>query len=362
MKKRIATVATLALGIGLVLALIWRADFVPEEPSEARYVCPPCGLDCDALAFEKDGVCPHCRMNLIMGPAATILNAIRLEEGSGNFLIEGGAGREGKSIRVFYHRPKQFNQDSQVLLVLHGAGRNGHDYRDAWIKASEKYNVLILAPTYTEQDYPRFWNYNLAGMLKDVKINAEQTEMESFTRSQNPEAWIFGDYDRIFEVVKRSLHLTRNRYDMFGHSAGGQVLHRLALFRPGSKANRILAANSGWYTVPDLQEDFPTGLRNSVLAVEPLDFSAKLVLFLGEKDNADETRGDLRHRPELDRQGLHRLARGQYFYKTAQQLAGELGRDFQWRMEIVPGIGHDYRGMSEAAATYLYAGQNKRTK
>ena len=29
------------------------------------YVCPPCGLDCDHLTFDKPGVCPHCGMTLI---------------------------------------------------------------------------------------------------------------------------------------------------------------------------------------------------------------------------------------------------------------------------------------------------------
>jgi CubicO group peptidase (beta-lactamase class C family)/putative intracellular protease/amidase len=29
------------------------------------YVCPPCGLDCDRLTFDKPGVCPHCGMTLV---------------------------------------------------------------------------------------------------------------------------------------------------------------------------------------------------------------------------------------------------------------------------------------------------------
>ena len=51
---------------------------------------------------------------------------------------------------------------------------------------------------------------------------------------------------------------------MFGHSAGGQVLHRLAIFRPNNKADRILASNSGWYTIPTITNIFPTGLETFV--------------------------------------------------------------------------------------------------
>ena len=34
------------------------------------YVCPPCGLSCDKLTFEKPGACPTCGMNLIEKPEA----------------------------------------------------------------------------------------------------------------------------------------------------------------------------------------------------------------------------------------------------------------------------------------------------
>lgn len=36
--------------------------------------------------------------------------------------------------------------------------------------------------------------------------------------------------------------------------------------------------------------------------------------------------------------------------ETAEQLDLELN----WKLEIVPGVGHDFRRMSEAAAEYLY--------
>ncbi len=32
---------------------------------ESAYVCPPCGLACDKLAFSRPGACPACGMSLI---------------------------------------------------------------------------------------------------------------------------------------------------------------------------------------------------------------------------------------------------------------------------------------------------------
>lgn len=32
------------------------------------YICPPCNNDCDQLEFDKAGICPHCKMELILKP------------------------------------------------------------------------------------------------------------------------------------------------------------------------------------------------------------------------------------------------------------------------------------------------------
>jgi len=341
-------------------AITWTAIFsvismhINCQNQEQNYVCPPCEAACDSLLFEGDGICPHCNMNLIMNVDAAAVNEIKLQEGAGNFLIEGGEGHNESVIKVFYHSPKGLNRNSKVLIVLPGAGRNGDDYRDAWIEASEKHNVLVLSPEYSEKAYPQFWSYNLAGMITDVKINEDRTAMTDFKISKDPSTWIFTDFDRIFDLVRKELPLNTESYDMFGHSAGGQILHRLAIFNSENRANRILASNSGWYTVPDNGEDFPVGLKNSSKSEEHIDFSSNLILFLGEKDDANETRGDLRRSPEVDSQGLHRLSRGKYFYQTSKGKAKDLDVPFNWKIEIVPNIGHDHSEMSKAAARYLY--------
>ncbi len=344
-------------------------------------------------------------------PEDARIDPVRIEPGSGSFTVAGGQPYPGKMIRVFYHRPESLHAGSPVVLVIPGAGRNGDDYRDAWVRASEEYGVLVLSPSYPETFYPEFWSYNLAGMTREVTLDLSfviETNPEAWTlddvqeeldsrigmqdlvgdgagnellhqlvllaragmltevnvggtssvASVDPEQWIFDDFDRIFDVAREALELETETYDLFGHSAGGQILHRLALFRPDTAADRILAANSGWYTVPSFQQEFPYGLKDSGMAVDQLDaaFASRLVVFLGEEDDADETRGSLTHHPEVDRQGLHRLERGQHFFERAREAAEARGADFEWRLEIIPGIGHDYERMSEAAARYLYGG------
>lgn len=193
-------------------------------------------------------------------------------------------------------------------------------------------------------------------MIGDVKINAERTDFESYSISMNPNEWIFNDFDRFFEVVRSKLDLSTQKYDLFGHSAGGQILHRFAIFYNSSKVDRILASNSGWYTVPDFDTRFPTGLDDAPVTSDQVkqSFSKKLVVFLGELDNENETRGHLVKNERMNKQGLHRLERGSYFFDFSKKQAHAMGADFVWQKVIVPDVGHDYRRMSLAAANYLY--------
>tara|TARA_R110002051_G_scaffold87713_4_gene154473 strand:+ start:8637 stop:9584 length:948 start_codon:yes stop_codon:yes gene_type:complete len=283
----------------------------------------------------------------------TPISKININKGAGKFIIKGGYNK-ADSIIIHYYKPSNFSKLSDVVYVIPGGGRNGYDYRDSWIEKAEEYNVLVLSPEYNEKNYPEFWNYNLARMYKDVKINKERTAIESFRISTNSEEWIFNDFDRIFEEVKRKLELKTDTYDMFGHSAGGQILHRFAIFNSNNKANRILAANSGWYTLPTDLDEFPYGLKGTVQSSKKIDYNSKLIIFLGEKDDDNETRGSLRRSPEVDKQGLGRLSRGKYFYNISNEISSKLNKELNWKLEIIPNIGHDYRKMGEAAADYLY--------
>ncbi len=355
----------------LTLLFILSTTFACQSASEA-YVCPPCDQSCDALTFKKAGSCPHCGMTLVQKSELTAaqslpLNEIRLKPGSGVFEIEGGVGREEKSIKVFYHQPENFNAESKILLVIPGAGRNADSYRDAWVEESEKYNVLILSPMYTEKDYP-FEGYHLCGLIRAAnlrsaieyiensnRVKLDETKLQ-FELNTNRQDWIFSDFDRIFDLVVAATQSQQREYDVFGHSAGGQILHRFTLFHPKSKARNILAGNSGFYTLPSADAPLPFGTQGIDIPKTELElaFHKKLVLFIGELDNEDEQGGTLLRSPSADQQGLHRLARGIYFYETSKTIAQELGVAYEWKIEVVPQVGHDHRKMGDAAAKFLY--------
>ena len=340
------------------------------QESEGEYVCPPCNQSCDELHFAKAGTCPHCKMTLVKKSELEkelVVNEVNLKIGSGSFLLEGGQGKEEKAIKVFYHLPKGYTAESKILMVIPGAGRNGDSYRDAWIEKSEQHNVVILSPMYIESDYD-FGAYHMCGLMTDLNLeeavtfvkNSNVAELDetlfSFQLNPHKPTWLFTDFDRIFDRVVETIGSNQKQYDLFGHSAGGQILHRMAIFYPDSKADRIMAANSGFYTLPDTSYTLPFGLKNTSVSSADLfsPFREKLVLLIGELDNETETGGTLLRSPTVDLQGAHRLARGQYFYETAKKQAEQFGADFNWELVIVPNVGHNHRKMGDTAAKYLY--------
>lgn len=336
-----------------------------QAPATA-YVCPPCGCPMHDVEFAQPGSCPACGMTLVPKPQSMPFEPKELATGSGAFLV---AGSRERRIGVHYYKPGAFGPRSRILLVLPGAGRNGDAYRDAWIEAAEKANVLVAALSYAEADYD-FAAYHMGGVIQDLEIrnapggaNAStpavirvRDEDISFSLNPRREEWLFHDFDRIFALITAATGSTQTAYDMFGHSAGAQILHRLVLFAPGSRAERLVAANSGFYTLPNLDQPLPVGLKGTGVTQDALtrSFACRLMVLVGEKDDGDEAGGIQIHTPLIDQQGSGRLARGRYFFRTAQERARTLEVPFRWSLQVVPDVGHDFRAMSRAAARELF--------
>ncbi len=339
-----------------------------------KYVCPPCyhvENIFETKAYHADGVCPICGMNLIEQPSGEESQP-SLHLGSGNFNFNSKRSGVSFPIIVFYHKPKGYNKDSKVLMVIPGGGRNAWVYRDSWVAISEKYNVLVITPYYPEKDYD-YAAYNHAGLVSGIefknytvskhngRINKYHVSDEGVTIGEpSPSnAWLFRDFDDIFDQVIHLADSNRQSYDIFGHSAGAQILHRMALFYTGSKAERIIASNSGAYTLANLESNYPFGVKGTQFQKNSFKkvFSQKVTLLVGENDNNLEQRGTMLHTPFLDKQGLGRLSRGKAFYKHLVSSAKKADSELNWGFCMVEGVGHDNRKMGQAAAKLLYSSE-----
>ncbi|MEO1173396.1 MAG: helix-turn-helix domain-containing protein, partial [Myxococcota bacterium] len=325
------------------------------------YVCRPCGCADDGKAFAEPGACPSCGM--LLEPAAPLFEPDRLPIGASAFFTR---GYRGTTIRVHTFVPEGLRPNSRVLIVLPGAGRNGAQYRDHWATLAASASIVIAALTYPERDYD-FAAYHMGGVIQDLNFQ-HVTELPpnqirlreediSFSINRDPSRWMFVDFDRVHRLVARATAAENPRYDLFGHSAGAQILHRAALLGSMGRADRIIAANAGFYTMPSDHHPLPFGLNG--LAVDDARlrraFGRSLILLLGEADNESETRGTFLRTPTADAQGLGRFARGEQFYRAAEAEARRLNIPLTWRKVSVAGVGHDFRQMSDAAELHRRA-------
>jgi poly(3-hydroxybutyrate) depolymerase len=247
-------------------------------------------------------------------------------------------------MRVFMHRPARWSPDGPLLLVMHGVQRDAERYLAEWRDLAEAANVLVICPEFSSTKFPGARWYKLGKLFDRERAGAAQPRTH----------WTFPVADTVVAAVRARTGWTRRRFDMFGHSAGAQFVHRYALFSPSNAVDRIIVANAGWYTMPDTRVPFPYGLGGSGVteAEIAIALARPVTVLLGDQD-VDPQHPSLRRNAEADRQGLHRFARGHAFFESARAETARLAVPFAWRLEIVPGVAHQNAGMARAAVRLL---------
>ncbi len=263
----------------------------------------------------------------------------------GTFTLNDGRGAVAASMDVHFFQPSNFKPNGPVLVVVHGMNRNADGYRDYFTAAAHKYGALILAPEFNRENYRGSRRFNLGNM--------KRRSGETTPYSQ----WSFLVIDRVFEQARAQFGFKQRRYYLLGHSAGSQFVHRMILFSPSERMIAAIAANAGWYTLPDLTVEFPYGLKATSADKKILRraFRQNLTILLGKNDN-NESHRSLRRTEEANAQGLHRLARGRYFYQRSKEAADQLGVPFRWRLKELPDVGHSGRDVAKPASDLLFRG------
>ncbi|HHP7237976.1 hypothetical protein [Longibacter sp.] len=249
--------------------------------------------------------------------------------------------------RVWYYRPPLVRDSLRLVMVLHGMGRNGEDYLDSWIRFADENQFLVVAPEFSDEHIIGF-----VGSLSEGGFEYRYTTgnvVSWFSRDLPEKDWYFRSIEKLFGIFRRSDSRVMGRYVLFGHSAGGQFVHRMVLFNPGARFDLAIAANSGWYTLPDGEQNYPYGLSGAPKVQRRLDESLQrpLVVFLGSDDTPDQ--GGFRTRSEAMKQGESRPQRGKHFFDFAQQVADRKELTLDWKIKYAEGIGHNYRDMAEAS-------------
>lgn len=266
--------------------------------------------------------------------------------GAARFSVS-AAAPDGSPLTVWTYRPDLLRADDPIVIVMHGVLRNARVYRDNWAELARVHRLLVLVPEMTQRQFPGNAGYSLGNMV-DRKGQAQPAER-----------WAWSVIEAVFDAARVAVGSTRQTYVLFGHSAGAQFVHRLAMFADNPRFEVAISANAGWYTMPTLGQRFPYGLRGAPAdpAAVRAAFARRLVVLLGDKDT-DPADGNLRRTPAAARQGANRLERGQRFFETAEAAAKLAGGGFAWRLEMVPGVDHDNDAMARAAIEWVLGRKN----
>ena len=251
----------------------------------------------------------------------------------GSFVFDGLLGNPAPPITVWYRRPLKVEPGTRIVFLMHGSSRTGKEARDLGDVYADRHNFILLAPEFSEQNYPGD-AYAFANML------GRNGELLPVTK------WAFATIERVFDRVRQEFRLSADSYDIVGHSAGGQFVHRMVLFASHLRFRRAVASSPGRYALPKMSESFPYGFKGTALDSSTLTraLARDFVLVLGDKDTDDRVR-----ETEAMSQGGNRFARGLRFFATATEEASALKVPLAWRLRIVHGLDHSPRPAVQAA-------------
>jgi hypothetical protein len=285
--------------------------------------------------------CDNYEETMALGPEEQI------GHGTGFFRFNYQATDRMIPMDIYYHVPDGDFGSMPILFVLHGAGRNAVEYRNAWVGEANSHKFIVITPKFSSDAFPGGDAYNLGNVFVDGD-NPSATTL-------NPEQdWAFSVIEPLFDEIKSQLGNSSDTYNMFGFSAGAQFAHRFLMFKPNARVNKMVASAAGWYTIPDESINFPYGIKNSPIGnIEPSSyFSKNMTLQIGTLDNNPNANA-LRRNPVVDQQGTNRYDRAFYMFNVSNTIAENQGVTFNWQIVETPGNGHDNRNAVEQAVQIM---------
>ena len=221
-------------------------------------------------------------------------------------------------------RPRR-RSDAPPLVVLHGISRNADTLERLFTPEAERTGRTLIVPHFPAQDWPDFQRPSKAARPDQALLSLLNMVAAQFPDVAGP-------------------------VDIFGHSGGAQLAHRLAMLYPHRVGALHLGA-AGWYCLPDQSMPYPYGLapgtdaycangarRNAAALREFLHLP--VCVYVGTRD---VTRDDaLRKNRALDaRQGPHRHARACTYVTAFNAAAKAAGLPPRAQLIELPDCDHD---------------------
>ena len=242
-------------------------------------------------------------------------------------------------VEILYTLPKEINNQTKVLFIIHGNSRDVKKYLNLWLEDAKDKNVILVAPHFTKENYPNFGTLQIAkssGKILNDQSNNLTNSISSF-----------------FTYFKSKYNLESSTYRIFGFSAGSQFVHRYLMYGKDTRTEKAVLGSAGWYTFLN-EEKYPYGTKNMPIEKDRYEwFLSRRVLFiLGNKDN-DPNHPTLNLSKGAKKQGNNRYERGQNYFDNLLNFSQKNKIPFRWRYKAVPSLDHNTEMLSKNAIPFL---------
>jgi len=215
--------------------------------------------------------------------------------------------------------------DAPPLIVLHGISRNVAVLAELFMPYAERSGRTIIVPHFEARTWPHF---------------------QRPSKTVRPDQALLA----LLDGAVAAMPDLAGPVDLFGHSGGAQLAHRVAMLFPHRVA-RLHVAAAGWYCLPNRSMPYPYGIgpgktattakwarRKTAALTEFL--SIPVSVYVGSEDIARDQA--LRTTPDLDRQqGPNRRARAVTYVQALNHAAESYGLAPKARLTELPGCVHD---------------------
>ena len=234
------------------------------------------------------------------------------------------------------YAPPKIDDQTELVVVMHGTGRTFVAYRDAFAEFGRWNNCIVLAPLFP------------VGVLGDGNRDGFKYIVEGDIR-----------YDRLLldmvREVGENYGRAFERFALFGYSGGGHFCHRFLILHP----ERLWAASVGapgsvtlldttrdwWVGVRDLERTFGIAFRPDEIARVPVQ------MVVGA---ADRETWEITHKPG----GKHWMEGANDAGETRPERLSRLRDSFasvgaDVRFDLIPNMSHDGQRSLDAVKTFF---------
>ncbi|HXP72811.1 MAG TPA: hypothetical protein VN823_01575 [Stellaceae bacterium] len=235
-----------------------------------------------------------------------------------------------------------------ILVVVPGTSQSAADQVRSFVPLAEAAGTLVVAPVFARERFPHYQRLGRAG--HGLRADRALDEILRDVRALNP-----GCADRTH---------------FFGHSGGGQFVHRYVMARP-NEVERYVVSAAGGYTLPDPHLNFPFGIRQSPdlpgFAPDPRAFLAVPGCVFGRAHGQHPGRGLSRMLRSDPEPGVARIDRGRRWAAVMNRKATSLGLSPPIQFSVLPVDGPVFGGTSRpsrlaaAAFDFLFRARERDT-